>query len=73
MIIGLVLLLFLLLLHQAILRNFSLVTRHPWETEDSTQDIKTTDSVKDTTVIPNIVHFVHLVRAENPVIEFSFQ
>jgi len=67
----LLLLLFLLLLHQAVLRN-STFTHHPWGTEDSTEDIKTIDTVKDTTTIPNIVHFVHLVRADNPVIEFSF-
>ena len=75
MVIGLVLLLlllFLLLFHQAVLRNFSIITRHPWGTEDFAQDINTFDTVKDTTTIPNIVHFVHLVRAENPVIEFSF-
>lgn len=59
--------------YQVLLRNFSTKIPSSWRTEASIQPTEPTDAVADLAIIPNIVHFVHLVSAEHPFVDFAFR
>ena len=74
-VLGVLLASLLLIFHQALPNGLTTNTINLWSPKSSTTNTPedTEDSSKSPAVIPNTVHFVHLVKPSSPTFEFPFR